>query len=122
MGFEDPFALKQSDAQSAFLRGPERLEQRPELFRFDAGPGVGDRDHHEPIHLLGRNPDRAARCPSMRPVRSDGLPRIQWCRSAFVSPVVRTCELQDTSGYLNTMISMDKLLVPNVSITTTKRM
>ena len=61
MGFDDPFALKQSDAQSAFLGGLERLEQRPELVRFDARPSVGDRDHHEPVHLSERNPDRAAR-------------------------------------------------------------
>src|SRR5437588_5924428 len=77
MGFDDPFALKQSDAQSAFLGGPERLEQRPERFRFDAGPGVGDRDHHEPVHLSERNPDRAAPCPGLCPIRTDGLPRIQ---------------------------------------------
>src|SRR5437773_1367520 len=77
MGFDDPLALKQPNAQSAFLGGPERLEQRPERVRFDAGPVVGDRDHHEPVHLSERNPDRAARCLSLRPIRSDGLPRIQ---------------------------------------------
>src|SRR5438105_5535320 len=51
MGFDDPFALKQPNAQSAFHGGPERLEQRPELVRFDAWTGADDHDHHEPVHL-----------------------------------------------------------------------
>src|SRR5207249_6433814 len=45
----------------------------------------------------------------------------QGCGSGWVSPVVRTCEPQGPSAYLNTVIGVEETLLPKVSVATAYR-
>src|SRR5437867_5207199 len=55
-----------------------------------------------------------------RSLPSTALTR-QGCGSGWVSPVVRMCEPQGPSAYLNTVIGVVELVIPKVSVATAYR-